>query len=120
MKRVLTFALAFGLVLCLATTAAAQGQKKKKKPANQGPNAAALFAKLDANADKKLSKDEFNAFKGIGKKADAGKEPKGLAAARDTWFQKLDGNGDQSLTAQEFNKIKQVMDANPGKKKKPK
>jgi EF-hand domain pair len=118
MKRALTFVFALGLVLCLATAAAAEDKKKKKPGKAKGPDATALFGKLDANGDKKVSKDEFVAFKGVGKKADAGKEPKGLATARDEWFKKLDANGDASLTVAEFGKLKQVMAASPAKKKK--
>ena len=116
MKRLLTHLTVLTLVLCLAATAGAQDKKKKKKAKAQGPDAAALFTKLDANADKKVSKDEFNTFKGVGKKADAGKEPKGFAATRDQWWQKLDANADQTLTAAEFGKLKQVMVASPAKK----
>lgn len=50
------------------------------------------FAKLDANSDKKLSKEEF-----VGKKTD---EAKTKAEKR---FTKLDKDKDDSLTFEEFN-----------------
>jgi hypothetical protein len=120
-NRFLSAAVAFGMLLGLTATAQAADEKKKKKK-NEGPDLSALFAKLDTNNDKKVTKDEFNAFKGLqAQKAEkAGKEPKGLSAARDVWFSKLDTNNDGSLTFQEFSKIKDVIAANPIQKKKKK
>ena len=120
MKRILSAATAFALLLALTATAgAADGKKKtKKKGKSAAPDATALFTKLDTNADGKLTKDEFSAFKGFGKKADAAKEPKGLSAARDDWFSKLDTNQDGTLSKEEFAKLKDVVAANPVKKKK--
>jgi Ca2+-binding EF-hand superfamily protein len=120
MTRLLSIAIAFGLVLSLAATADAADVKKKKK--KEGNPLDAVFAKLDTNNDKKISKDEFNAFKGLhtpkpGKEA---KEPKGFAEARNTWFTKLDTNKDGFLTKEEFSKIQEVMKANPPIKKKAK
>jgi hypothetical protein len=119
MKRVLSVAAVFALLLSLAAPAGAAAEaQKKKKDAKKGPDTAAMFAKLDTNNDKKLSKEEFAAFKGLKEPKKEGKEPKGLSAARDTWFQKLDTNGDGSLTAAEVGKIKDVVAANPVAKKK--
>ena len=117
MTRILTFALTFSLVLGAGVAGAADEKKKKK---NEGPDLTAAFAKLDTNNDKKLSKDEFNSFHGLQpvKAGKENKEPKGLADARNTWFTKLDTNGDGSLTAAEFAKVKDVIAANPLKKKK--
>jgi Ca2+-binding EF-hand superfamily protein len=116
MKRVLSVAAVFALLLSFAAPAgAADEAKKKKKDAKKGSEATALFEKLDTNKDKKLSKDEFAAFKGL---KEPKKEPKGLAAARDEWFKKLDTNGDGSLSAAEFGKLKDVIAANPVAKKK--
>jgi hypothetical protein len=121
MKRVLSVAAVFALLLSLTAPAgAADEAKKKKKDAKKGPDATALFAKLDTNKDKKLSKEEFAAFKGLKEPKKEGKEPKGLASARDEWFKKLDTNGDGSLSAEEFGKIKDVVAANPPAKKKAK
>ncbi|HKB05274.1 MAG TPA: EF-hand domain-containing protein [Gemmataceae bacterium] len=118
MQRLLSVAAVVGLVLAFASTAGAADEKKKKKEKGKAPEATALFTKLDTNGDGKLSKDEFNAFKGVGKKADAGKEPKGFASTRDDWFAKLDTNKDGSISKEEFGKLKQVMTDNPAKKKK--
>ncbi len=116
MNRFLTFAVACGFALSLTATAGAAEEKKKKKKA-PGPDLAAIFAKLDANSDKKVSKDEFNAFHGLVEKKE-GKEPKGLVAARGEWFKKLDANNDGSLTVEEFSKAKDAIAASPVKKKK--
>ena len=118
MVRMLSAVAAFAVALALAAPAGAQDDAKKKKEAKKGPDAAALFAKLDTGKDQKLSKDEFAAFKGIKEPKKEGKEPAGVAARRDAWFKKLDANGDGSLTAEEFKKVKEVVAANPPEKKK--
>jgi Ca2+-binding EF-hand superfamily protein len=118
MNRYVSAAAVLGLVLALTAPAGAADEKKKKKKANtQGSEVTALFTKLDTNQDGKLSKDEFNAFKGFGKKADKAKEPKGLSSARGDWFAKLDMNQDGTLSKDEFAKVKEVVAANPAKKK---
>jgi EF-hand domain pair len=119
MKRIVTAAVATALALVLAAPAGAADEKKKKK---QAPDFSALFTKLDTNGDKKLSKEEFVKFVGLGEKKPGkeGKEPKGYATARDDWFKKLDTNNDGFLSATEFAKVKEVMAANPAKKKKTK
>ena len=95
MSRFVFAAAVLGLLLGLTTVANAQDEKKKKKKA---PDSGAVFAKLDANTDKKISKDEFGKFTGLAEKKPGkeGKEPKGLAALRDGWFVKLDANSDGS------------------------
>src|SRR5262249_15616010 len=102
--------------------AAQAADEKKKKKKTEGPDLAALFAKLDTNNDKKLTKDEFNAFKGLqAQKAEkAGKEPKGLPAARAVWFSKLAPNTAGTLPVQEVWKTKDAIAANPIEKKKKK
>lgn len=120
MKRILTAAVALGLVLGLTAAAGAADEKKKKD--KKGPDTAAVFAKLDTNKDGKLSSEEFGAFKGLKepKPGKEGKEPKGLAAARTTWFKALDANNDQSVNADEFKQIAKVIADNPARKKKAK
>jgi Ca2+-binding EF-hand superfamily protein len=119
MKRLVTAVAVLGLVLALTAPAgAADEQKKKKAKKTRGADVTALFTKLDTDKDGKLSKDEFHAFKGFGKKADAAKEPKGLSGARDTWFATLDANKDGSLSKEEFGHVKQVVADNPAKRKK--
>jgi len=119
MSRFISAAAVLGLLLGLTATAGAADEKKKKKKQATDPTAA-VFAKLDTNGDKKLSKDEFAHFTGLGDKKKDGKEPKGYASARDDWFKKLDTNNDGFLSPTEFSKIKEVMAANPVKKKKDK
>jgi len=120
MTRILSAAAVLALVLSMAAPAGAADAdaKKKKKDAKKGPDTAALFAKLDKNGDKKVSKEEFTAFHGLTEPKKEGKEPKGLASARDDWFKKLDTNADGFLTAEEFSKVKDVIAANPPMKKK--
>jgi hypothetical protein len=119
MTRVLLSFAVLALTAVLAAPAAAQDDaKKKKKEAKKGPEAAALFAKLDANKDEKVSKDEFATFKGLKEPKKEGKEAKGVVAKRDDWFKKLDANTDGSLTVAEFGKLKEVVAANPPEKKK--
>ena len=120
MNRILSAAAVLALLLSLTASAGAADEKKKKKDAKKGPDTAALFAKLDTNKDKKLSKEEFAAFKGLKEPKKEGKESKGLAAARDEWFKKLDTNGDGFVSADEFGKIMDVIAANPPAKKKAK
>lgn len=120
MSRFISAAAVLGLLLGLTATAGAADEKKKKKKKNQDSDIAAVFNKLDTNGDKKLSKDEFSKFTGFGDKVKEGKEPKGYASARDDWFKKLDTNNDGFLSPMEFSKIKEVMAANPAKKKKDK
>lgn len=116
MKRFLSLA----VVLGLAFTVGAADEKKKKK--GQAADLTAVFAKLDANSDKKVTKEEFDTFKGLAtpKAGKEGKEPKGIAEARGEWFKKLDANTDNSISADEFAKIKDAIAARPAKKRKAK
>jgi Ca2+-binding EF-hand superfamily protein len=119
MNRILSLAIALGLVLGLGSVGNAAEEKKKKKK-KEAPDFSAIFKKLDTNNDGKLSKDEFSAFKGLHEPKKEGKEPKGLAELRGTWFTKLDTNNDGSVDAKEFAKIKEVIAANKPEKKKKK
>jgi hypothetical protein len=109
------FCLVIALALGFAAPARAEDEKKKKKD----PDVSAVFAKLDANSDKKVSKEEFDAFKGLGtpKPGKENKEPKGIAEMRAEWFKKLDANADGNLTGEEFAKGKEVAAAAKKKKK---
>jgi Ca2+-binding EF-hand superfamily protein len=64
MKRILTLAIAIALTFGTTDAFAAKPEKKKKK-SNLGPDIAKVFNELDANHDGKVSKSEFNAFKGL-------------------------------------------------------
>ena len=117
MKKTLTAVAAFGLAIGLSSVADAADPAKKKKAepvAITDKMVDEMFAKLDANNDKKIDAKEFAEFKGF-----AAKTPKKdkLAGVRDAWFKKLDANGDGALDATEFQKIK---DGPPAKKKKAK
>jgi len=117
MDRIMSAAIVTALVLAVSAPARAADEKKKKK---QAPDRSAVFTKLDANGDKKLSKEEFAKFTGLAEKKPGkeGKEPKGYASHRDEWFKNLDTNNDGFLSVEEFSKVKEVMAANPAKKKK--
>jgi hypothetical protein len=113
-------------------------QKAKKKGAKKADQTAALFKKLDANNDGKLSQTEFaklndaqtalkaNNAKKANKPAKANKANKAAkgkkANATAALFKKLDANNDGSLTAAEFGKLKEAQKAlqaaNPKKKNK--
>jgi Ca2+-binding EF-hand superfamily protein len=120
MNRILSFAITCGLCLGLNTVAGAADEKKKKP---EGMDLKALFAKIDTNNDKKISKEEFEAFKGpltakATKAGKEGKEPKGLAAMKDKIFAKLDTNNDGFVTMEEFSKLKEALAAAKEKAKK--
>lgn len=83
MQRYILWTLTLAALTLLAPTAFAAKPKRSAED---------RFAKLDANSDKKLSKDEF-----VGKKTD---EAKTKAEKR---FTKLDKDKDDSLTFEEFN-----------------
>jgi len=89
-RRVLGRAMiaAFTAVCLLPGVVLAQ---KGEKGQGKRPNPAKVFGKKDADADGKLSLDEFK----------AGMPEKALAKA-DTRFKKLDTNGDGSLSLEEF------------------
>jgi EF-hand domain pair len=85
MKRLLMLALATGFLGGMLGDVALAGKKGKKK------DPMAVFKKLDANGDKKLSETEFVGKK-TGKKADKARKR----------FKKLDKSGDGFLSFEEF------------------
>lgn len=113
MNRLLALVLMFGVV----GVAGAQDEKKKaKKKAGDGAAMAKVFEKLDANADKKVTKEEFAKFDGAAlvKPGKEDKAEKKALKGRDEWFTKLDADKDGSLTAEEFAKLREAVG---GKKK---
>jgi len=98
-------ALVWNLAVAPETAEAGKGKGKKKADPE------ALFKKLDANSDGKVTREEFTKITELGKKAKTAK-PKKL----DKLFAKLDTNNDGSLTLDEFKKITELK----GKKKKAK
>lgn len=106
------------LLLGLAGTADAADKKKKAGP----PTPDAMFARLDANADKKLTLGEFKnvttELAAAGKKAKDKKPAPALVP--EEVFKKLDTNDDKSLTAGEFKFLSDVVTPADTKKKKKK
>ena len=92
----LKVALLAGLALVVAgTSARADDEKKPAKKANPE----ALFKKLDANGDGKVSKEEFAKFGENSPKA------KAKPGAADKIFSRLDAIGDGSISLEEFKKL---------------
>lgn len=85
MKKLLSLALIFSLVCSVCALA---GAEEKKKDEKKKPEPAAVFKKLDANGDGKLTFEEFLGKRGEDKKAAAEKQFK----AKDK-----DSSGDLSL-----------------------
>jgi hypothetical protein len=91
------------LAWSLVSPGTAEAAKAKKKGDPE-----AMFKKLDADNDGKLTKEEFAKIGEVGKKPKAAK-PKKI----DQMFSKLDTNNDGSLSLEEFKKLSEVK----GKKK---
>ena len=105
MHRILALSLTSTLIfawsfLASPSTANAGGKAKKKGGAE------AIFKKLDADNDGKLSKSEFAKLGELGKKAAAATAKK--AGKGDKLFSKLDTNGDGSLSLEEFKKMSEM------------
>jgi hypothetical protein len=104
LATVAAFTLTAGLLL--ADDAAGKGKKGKKGR----HSAEAIFKKMDANGDGKVSKEEFVKFhEEVRKKiedrlAAKGKKPKGKGSAKavDRRFKMLDENNDGFITLDEF------------------
>ena len=77
--------------------------QKGEKGEGKRPNPAKVFSKKDADADGKLSLDEFK----------SGMPEKALAKA-DTRFKKIDTNGDGSLSLEEFEAAMKDRPRKPG------
>ncbi len=108
MLRFIVPALA-GLVLLVPSAGADDNKAKKKKP-----DLDAIFSKIDANKDGKLTPAEFaGALAEIKKKKD-GEQPKQAANGKGAkkaaeLFTKLDTNKDGTLSLDEFKKLPEVM-----------
>jgi Ca2+-binding EF-hand superfamily protein len=81
----------------------AEEEEKGKKKLGKGGNPEELFQKLDANGDKKVTKEEFT--KGFEEMA----KGKG-GALGEKIFEQLDANSDGSLTLDEFKKISEIRE----------
>jgi Ca2+-binding EF-hand superfamily protein len=111
MLRFIVPALA-GLVLLVPSAGADDNKAKKKK----GPDLDAIFAKIDANKDGKLTPAEFASALAELKKKKEGEQPKNAAKANAKGgkraaelFTKLDTNKDGSLSLEEFKRVPEVM-----------
>lgn len=107
------------LLLGLAGTTDAADKKKKAGPATPE----AMFGRLDANGDKKLTLGEFkNVTTELAAAGKKGKDKKPApAVVPEEVFKKLDTNDDKSLTAGEFKFLQEVVNPPaPAKKKKKK
>src|SRR5262249_4589224 len=105
MRALSLITLAAALVVFSDGASAADGDKPEKgkgKGLFQDPEA--LFKKLDADGNGKISKDEFKKLADL--LPEAAKEKAGafLEKRGDQMFQRLDANGDGELTLEEFKK----------------
>jgi len=85
MKKFLSWCIAAAMIVSLSTFGVAEDKKDKEK---KKPDFAAIFKKLDKDADGKLTVDEFT-----------GKKDKEKAAKA---FKKRDKDSDGSLSLEEF------------------
>jgi len=104
---ILCSAVMLSLVWGLSTETAEAGKGKAKK--KNDPEA--MFKKLDANSDGKVTREEFSKLGELGKKAKTIKAKK-----LDKMFAQLDTKNQGYLSLEEFKKISEVQ----GKKKKAK
>lgn len=100
-------------LLCVASlltaSAAYADDKPKQKPdkAKGRPDPEAIFKRLDANSDGKISKSEFGGFAEIvrNKAQDKGKAKNANGQIADAMFGRLDTNKDGNLSLDEFKKF---------------
>lgn len=115
LRRFLTLGLFGVMVLAAGAGAADEPAGAKKKKGGKGPNLEAVFKKMDANGDGKISKDEFADFVsklGNGKLKD---KPKLI----DKLFARADADGDGFLSKDELKKVAARLRDRAGKKVKP-
>jgi Ca2+-binding EF-hand superfamily protein len=98
--------------MILNPVARADDKAEKKKNKKKGPDIEAIFKKLDANNDAKLSPSEFAK---VGeelkkkKEGEAAKKPGKGAKMAEALFAKLDADKSGSLSLDEFKKVVAVM-----------
>ena len=104
-------------VLGLTAVSGSQAEDKPKPDKSKGQrDPAALFQRLDANNDGKISKDEFEKFaEELREKAkEKGKGQKANGRIADALFQRLDTNRDGYLSLEEFKKISEMREKAKG------
>jgi hypothetical protein len=86
-------------VIALVLATAPSWAQDEKKPKQKRLDGEALFKKLDANGDGKVTKEEFAKF--------GENRPKGNAkpGAADKIFDRLDANADGSISLEELKKL---------------
>jgi Ca2+-binding EF-hand superfamily protein len=120
MKRFLSAMTVFGVALALSGVVTADEAKAKGKggKGTKKMNPEALFKKLDANGDGKISPDEFKKLAELGKGGKLKEHPEVLEKI----FGRLDTNKDGSLSLEEFKKFgemrKKKGDGKPGEEDK--
>jgi Ca2+-binding EF-hand superfamily protein len=84
--------------------------KPKADKARGKPDSEAMFKRLDANADGKISKNEFSKFAEIvrDRLQDKGKAKNANGKFADAMFSRLDSNADRFISLEEFKKISDI------------
>jgi hypothetical protein len=112
MKTIIRAACITGVLFLMAGTAWAgdDGPKKGKAGKGQAGNPEAMFKRLDANGDGKLSREEMGKLGGrIGQKA----KDKGKAVQNrgEMLFDTMDTNRDGSVSLEEFKAMREKLSA---------
>jgi len=96
--------------LLAASPARADDAPKPEKGKGKKPDPEALFKRLDANGDGKISREEFAKFAEIvrEKAKEKGKGKNATGKGADAIFNRLDTNGDGYLSLEEFKKISEL------------
>lgn len=123
-SRLLSFAaVAIAASFLVSSSARADDPAGQKKNKNKGPDLEAIFKKLDADNDGKLSSTEFaNVMQELRKKKEGAeaKNPAKGAKRAERLFAKLDADKNGTLSLAEFKTVIEVMKEMKQQKKKDK